>query len=478
MMICEKEKCCGCGLCVARCPVDALTMMPDEEGFLYPKLDEGKCIRCGRCAAVCPARKEYRSSAEGQDHKKTYAGYNFIQKNLLRSSSGGAAYALAHSFLCSGGVVFGVRYKDNYQGAEFTAVDSIPQLASLLESKYVESDRKILFSEVEKYLKQGKRTLVIGLPCDIAAVKALVGDHENLYTCKLICRSNTSNKVLVDFLKKTQQDAESSITRVSLRYKEKDIPSFPTRVRIDFDNGHSYIDDFVKTDFGKAFQILTRPSCSECGFKKVSCLADLTIGDFHGAPESAEYYNRNGVSLICEHTDKGAELLAGLKDFGLWEVPYDSAIRYNWMVNTSIPVSPFREEFSYHFIQKGLHGACEELRNNQNAILDGFVRKFSGKSVRVAVWGVGDTTDYLYERLQIESWNVEGVYDSSPLKIGRKYRKWMVQHVDAMIEKQQEIDVVAVMIPSEKEQKLTDFLRERGWKKEILHIGKYKFYRG
>ena len=46
--------CCGCGACRAVCPVGAITMKPDKEGFLRPAVDAAKCVNCGKCAAVCP----------------------------------------------------------------------------------------------------------------------------------------------------------------------------------------------------------------------------------------------------------------------------------------------------------------------------------------------------------------------------------------------------------------------------------------
>ena len=49
-----KKDCCGCWACQAICPKDAIDMREDEEGFLYPHIDEAKCIRCGRCLSVCP----------------------------------------------------------------------------------------------------------------------------------------------------------------------------------------------------------------------------------------------------------------------------------------------------------------------------------------------------------------------------------------------------------------------------------------
>ena len=52
----KKEECCGCTACFAICPVKAITMKEDEEGFLYPVIDEKKCIKCYKCMKVCPLK--------------------------------------------------------------------------------------------------------------------------------------------------------------------------------------------------------------------------------------------------------------------------------------------------------------------------------------------------------------------------------------------------------------------------------------
>ena len=49
----KKENCCGCSACFAVCPDRAITMQTDEEGFLYPKINEEKCVFCYRCLTVC-----------------------------------------------------------------------------------------------------------------------------------------------------------------------------------------------------------------------------------------------------------------------------------------------------------------------------------------------------------------------------------------------------------------------------------------
>ena len=53
----RKELCCGCTACYAICPKNAITMEPDEEGFLYPVVNEEKCVRCYQCWKVCPIKE-------------------------------------------------------------------------------------------------------------------------------------------------------------------------------------------------------------------------------------------------------------------------------------------------------------------------------------------------------------------------------------------------------------------------------------
>ena len=44
----DKDVCVGCGICVEKCPVDAISM-EDEKAMI--KMDE--CIHCGTCHSVC-----------------------------------------------------------------------------------------------------------------------------------------------------------------------------------------------------------------------------------------------------------------------------------------------------------------------------------------------------------------------------------------------------------------------------------------
>lgn len=54
----SKENCCGCSACYAICPMSAILMQADEEGFLYPFVEKNKCIHCYQCLAVCQFKKD------------------------------------------------------------------------------------------------------------------------------------------------------------------------------------------------------------------------------------------------------------------------------------------------------------------------------------------------------------------------------------------------------------------------------------
>lgn len=56
-IIVDTERCKGCGVCVANCPVDciALNDSVNNKGYNYCYMAQPeKCIGCAGCAIVCP----------------------------------------------------------------------------------------------------------------------------------------------------------------------------------------------------------------------------------------------------------------------------------------------------------------------------------------------------------------------------------------------------------------------------------------
>ncbi|WP_081675238.1 4Fe-4S binding protein [Butyrivibrio sp. LC3010] len=52
-----KKDCCGCAACYSICPRMAISMVPDDEGFMYPSVDSNQCISCNLCIKVCPQKR-------------------------------------------------------------------------------------------------------------------------------------------------------------------------------------------------------------------------------------------------------------------------------------------------------------------------------------------------------------------------------------------------------------------------------------
>ena len=130
----NKADCCGCTACQQICPVPCITMEPDEEGFLYPKINEGLCIGCRKCEAVCPIQSPPPVKAEAQ----TYVGYA-KNENVRSVSSSGGIFSLAAAYVFKrGGVVFGAAFDDAF-AVHHICVESEKDLDRLRGSKYVES---------------------------------------------------------------------------------------------------------------------------------------------------------------------------------------------------------------------------------------------------------------------------------------------------------------------------------------------------
>jgi Formate hydrogenlyase subunit 6/NADH:ubiquinone oxidoreductase 23 kD subunit (chain I) len=56
----SKANCCGCSACYSICPASAISMIPDEEGFLYPTIDSKKCVHCFKCIDVCAFKPDQK----------------------------------------------------------------------------------------------------------------------------------------------------------------------------------------------------------------------------------------------------------------------------------------------------------------------------------------------------------------------------------------------------------------------------------
>ena len=86
-------------------------MKPDEEGFMYPIVDESICINCGLCEKTCPEL----NLQENKNPIDVFAAINPNAEIRLKSSSGGVFFYLAEKIINQGGAVIGACYDKNWR---------------------------------------------------------------------------------------------------------------------------------------------------------------------------------------------------------------------------------------------------------------------------------------------------------------------------------------------------------------------------
>ena len=344
--IITNKACYGCMLCVSKCPVGAIGFVSDNCGFVSSRIDSDACIECGICERQCIAN--YPPSME-RTVEKAYSAVLFDAGLLCRSASGGAAYGLGLAQLTSGGVVYGVAYTEDFRAAEYIRIDSEKDLSKLQDSKYFhakEGSKKKLFEEVDQDLKNQQPVLVIGLPCEIAALRKAFDGKKGLTLGELFCHGVTSVETHEKYLNMTV--GAGKVCHFSVKAKIKGWQKNPY-IYINTSEGKTVQEQFYSSSYGYAFAHLSRESCYACQFKGNHRAGDLSIGDFWGILNTGENYNKDGVSVIQVHTDQGMKLLEKSgKYLQLNPIDTNIAIVDNAWVEKSIPLND-REVYARRF---------------------------------------------------------------------------------------------------------------------------------
>lgn len=352
--------CCGCSACDNACPKNAISIKSDIEGFLYPQIDNNKCIDCGICVKVCPVVNECESKAP---YIKTFAGYSTNEDVMNKSTSGGFVSTLSQYIIDRGGVVYGVVFDDEYSHTYYTKATSYAQLSQLAGSKYIQSDKRDVFSQIKKDLDNQSEVLFVGCPCDVSALKRyLRKEYDKLLTCELVCMGVTSPRIAIDYKKWSEKHNHSRLVSMNMRSKKKGW--FVPHLEEHFANGKIKCETLFGTYIGYGFQVFNRPSCFQCQYRDTTGVGDIRVGDFWGIKESDEFWNPNGVSGIYVRSEKGLKSVEDLSkyDFQLFETDYFLATRSNMSsyMNKPMKFRLLRDKFAEVYIQqdKGLPAAC------------------------------------------------------------------------------------------------------------------------
>lgn len=298
--------CCGCSACVQICPKSCISFNEDCEGFRYPLVDQSKCIDCNLCEKVCPILHSVDSRG---NIKEILAAINEDDNIRVESSSGGFFTALAEMIIEQDGVIFGARFDENWE-VRHDFAETKGKLYLFRGSKYMQSRIGSAYADALRFLKQGRKVLFSGTPCQIAGLKRyLRKDYDNLYTIDFICHGVPSAKIwrmyLAELVKLGMiKNNVNDVKKIGFREK---LPSWYFSKILIKSHDFDYISDKENNPYYVAFNmnVTLRPICYECPFKKGYGGSDITMGDFWQIDKTdPNMYDDRGTSMIILHNDR------------------------------------------------------------------------------------------------------------------------------------------------------------------------------
>lgn len=325
--IANTSKCNGCHACFSVCPVRAISMKSDSEGFLRPVIDYDICTGCGKCESVCPV---LHPPILPDADPVAFACKNTNEDIRLKSSSGGVFTVLAESIIDRGGVVFGARFDSDFSVFHGWA-DTKEGLESFRGSKYVQSTIGNAFIECKKFLEDGRTVLFSGTPCQIGGLKAFLGkEYDNLYTVDIICHGVPSPLLWEKYCDFRKSTAKEDIREVSFRFKSTGWKNYS--VKMDFWDSTSYESSFRNDPYMKMFlkDVALRNSCYNCVFKGARRVSDITLADFWGVQNCMpDEDDDKGTSLVLVHSKKGKDLFEKESELEKIHVDVLEVLQYN-----------------------------------------------------------------------------------------------------------------------------------------------------
>ena len=321
---CNDERCSGCMACANLCPVNAINIVRNTEGFLAPVREENKCIDCYKCHEVC----QVFSQRPVYDFKQRYFAVKNVDNVRTNSSSGGVFTAISDVVLKNNGVICAASMNDEYYVKHIFA-HNYEERNKMRRTLYVQSDLSDTYNRIKFFLLSGKEVLFVGTPCQVAGLYNCVGydKYSNLYTCDIICHGTPSPGIFmsfIDYLKKKYKGLDD------FNFRDKELGWRHGYTVSAVVNGKKVFNTLELQSFIKMFSHneINRSSCANCAYTNYNRVGDVTIGDFWGIEKRLPDFSDDlGVSLVIANTQKGYDLLSACDNLTKIEVRKESTIQ-------------------------------------------------------------------------------------------------------------------------------------------------------
>lgn len=304
------KDCYGCGVCVAACPKNIISLELNQDGFYSPKIHEpDKCIECGICLDICAFNHDEIANSDLDRDPKAYGCWSNDSEIRQDCTTAGLGFEIARNAISKGFKACVVKYNIPEERAEHIVVDSIAGLNEGKGSKYIPSFTADGFKAVN--LKE--KNVVFGLPCQIDSFRRFIRRfkaEDNFLLVDLLCHGTPSLLLWRNYLHELKDDT-GEIEKVKFRSKIYGWHK-SSCVEIDGENG-KVVQSAPESDFYKLFFLdscLNKCCHGKCKYKLLSSSADLRIGDYWGRK-----YKKNdlGVNVLVSFSQTGDEIVNDLQ---------------------------------------------------------------------------------------------------------------------------------------------------------------------
>lgn len=368
-----KDECCGCKACGDVCPTKAVSFTQDEEGFLYPSVQD-TCVKCGLCTKICPVLNR---SCQGLNFEQSYfACFDHNKTRRDSGSSGGVFGLLANRMMRERWGVCGAAFDDDLQLKHTLALNEY-ELEALKKSKYLQSDTAGIYSRIKDKLNAGENIMFVGTPCQCNALRNfLPKDYTgHLLVVDFACHGVPSQDLFDKCIAYYGKKNHCEVVGYQFRHKPKNYGS-PQNYKILVKDGVSSREvegKYYEEPFYYGFQkyLTLRPSCYHCPWAGTDRISDITLADFWGIEKvTTQWDRRDYPSLVILNTELGKMFFRTISDeLACIETTREKAIDKNGSLIAPTECPAERKEFFKDFQTKSFDFVVNKYLTAKHRIL-------------------------------------------------------------------------------------------------------------